>query len=311
MRIMRGLHNVRALSKGCVATIGNFDGVHLGHRGVLSRLVAQGQARGLPAVLVVFEPQPAEFFAGARAPTRLTRFRDKMRVLQTCGIDSVLCLRFDRALSQCDPEAFARRVLIDGLNVRYLMVGDDFRFGRERRGDFALLRHLGEACGFEVEQMPSLLVEGRRVSSTWVRERLWAGDFADVKRLLGRDFGIEGRVAHGEKLGRQLGCPTANIYLRHRPVPLWGVFAVQVSGMRLERTWQGVASVGTRPTVDGQEPVLEVHLLDYHGDLYGSHLRVIFLHKFRDQARYESLDALRRQIEMDISQARHFFKVIK
>lgn len=305
MRLIRGLHNLPA--PGTVATIGNFDGVHLGHRYVIHRLAEVGARMGLPVTVVLFEPQPQEYFRGAAAPARLTCLREKVARLAELPVDRVLVLRFDRRLAQMPAAAFIDRVLVRGLGVKYLVVGDDFRFGRGREGDFALLRRAGKARGFEVVQAPSFTLEGVRVSSTRVREALERGDMETAAEFLGRPYSMCGRVAAGRQRGRDLGFPTANIDPFRRRSPVSGVFAVTVTGVA-ERPWPGVANVGVRPTVAGTRVWLEVHLFDFHGDLYGRQLEVFFRHKLREERRFPSLEVLRAQIQQDAAQARQWLE---
>lgn len=307
MEFIRGLHNLRPRHRGCVATIGNFDGVHLGHQAVIGQLADKAQQLRLPTLVMLFEPQPQEFFRRHSAPARLMRLREKLQALARYRVDRVLCVRFDEKFAALSPEDFIKRILVEGLGVRYLVVGDDFRFGAGRRGDFAMLRRAAERYGFEVAHRHTVTIDGVRVSSTRIRERLAAGDLAGAEKLLGRCYRMCGRVAHGDKLGRTLGIPTANIHL-HRPAsPLRGIFVVEVFGLK-DEPWPGVASVGTRPTVGGTRYLLEVHLLDFAGDLYGAHLSVDFLKKLRDERRFESLEALKERMLADIEEARVFFK---
>ncbi len=288
---------------GCVATIGNFDGVHRGHRAILARLRERAQALALPSCVVIFEPQPREFFSPETAPARLTRLRDKLALFAEEGVDRVLCLAFNRRLRELSAAEFVHTVLVEGLGIKDLEVGDDFRFGCDRAGDFAFLQQAGQAEGFSVAAAATVELDGQRISSTRVREALAAGDFVLAERLLGRPFQIAGRVLHGQKLGRQLGAPTANVQLKRRRVPLTGVYLVstEVDG----RPWPGVANIGVRPSVasDGRAH-LEVHLLDYAGDLYGRRLTVAFHHKLRDEQRFASLEALKTAIAADIAAAR-------
>jgi len=256
----------------------------------------------LPEVAVVFEPQPAEFFAPERTPARLTRLREKLDAMRDCGVDRVLCLRFGLALAAMSPEEFIHRVLVEGLGVRHLAVGDDFRFGANRRGDFDALRRAGEALGFEVERTPTVEFGGERISSTRVRNALLAGDLALAGQLLGRGYAICGRVSVGDRLGRKIGFRTANIHLHRRLSPVKGVFVVRVHGASVSAL-EGVANVGHRPTVDGTRHQLEAHLFDFVGDLYGRHLCVELLHWIRDERRFGSLDALQTQIQQDVNAA--------
>ena len=303
MELVRGLHNLRPHHRGCVATIGNFDGVHAGHQAILKRLKAHAERIGLPGCVVIFEPQPREYFAPNSAPPRLTRLRDKLALLEQQGVDRVLCLAFNRRLRELSADEFIQQVLIDGLGVQHLEVGDDFRFGCDRAGDFELLRASGQRHGFTVESANTVAENGERVSSTRVRQVLAEGDFAQAERLLGRPFSITGRVLHGQKLGRQLGAPTANVQLKRISAPLNGVYrvSVELDGVRQ----LGVANIGTRPTVDGDGRAhLEVHLLDFSGDLYGRRITVVFHEKLRDEQRFDSLQALQDAIKADFATAR-------
>ena len=307
MELIRGFHNITADHAGCVATIGNFDGVHLGHQAVLGQLAEQGAKLGLPVVVILFEPQPQEFFAGeAGAPPRLTRFREKIQTLRRYSVDRVVVLPFNRRLAAMEPEQFVRDLLVDGLGVKYLVVGDDFRFGHQRRGDYASLQAAGERYGFQVASMRSFMIGGERVSSTRIRRALARGDMALAEQLLGRVFRLSGKVVHGDQRGRQLGFPTANIDLHRLTLPVQGVFAVEAFGVEGEPV-AGVANIGVRPTFCGKRPVLEVHLFDFEGDLYGRHVEVEILHKIRSERRFDSLDALVAQIDQDIETARDFF----
>jgi len=306
MELIRGLHNLRPRHRGCVATIGNFDGVHLGHQAVLGRLSEKGAELCLPTAVITFEPQPQEYFAPDRAPARLTRFREKMQALHRFSVDRVLCLRFDRKLATLPAEQFIRQVLIDGLAVRYLVVGDDFRFGERRAGDFAMLQAAGREHGFQVVNMHTFALAGERVSSTRIREALGTGDLDTAEQLLGRPYRLCGRVAHGHKRGRTIGFPTANIQLHRRNAPVTGVYAVEMFGLEGEPV-AGVANVGRRPTVCGEQLLLEVHLFDFDGDLYGRHVQVDLRRKLREEQRFDSFELLRRQIELDVAAARAFF----
>ncbi len=307
MELIRGLHNMRPSHHGCVATIGNFDGVHLGHQAVIGQLAEKADAVGLPAAVITFEPQPREYFLPQFAPPRLTRFREKIEALRRYAVRRVLCLAFNRKLAEMSAEEFIRRILVDGLGVKYLVVGDDFRFGRDREGTFKHLQAAGEQYGFQVVNMHTFSVEGERVSSTRVRLALEQGQLDEAVRLLGRDFRMSGRVAHGEKLGRKLGFPTANIFLHRKAAPLQGIFVVEVYGLDKE-PWPGVASLGTRPTVDGTRTILEVHLFDFDEQIYGRHIQVSFLHKLRDEEKYDSLTALKAQIQKDVDAAQAYFE---
>jgi len=306
MELIRGLHNLRERHHGCVATIGNFDGVHLGHQAVLGQLAEKGAVMGLPTTVITFEPQPQEYFSHGEIPPRLTRFREKLQALRRFSVDRVLCLAFNRRLAEMEPEAFIREVLVDGLGLRYLVVGDDFRFGKGRRGDFAMLQQAGREHGFEVAHMHTFSLDGGRVCSTRIREALQAGNLSLAAQMLGRPYRMSGRVAHGNRLGRTIGFPTANIFLHRKKTPVDGVFAVEMFGIEGEPV-QGVANVGTRPTVDGTRSLLEVHLFDFSAEIYGRHVHVDFLHRIREERRFDSFDALKEQILLDAGQARAFF----
>ncbi len=311
MELIRGLYNLRSRHRGCVATIGNFDGVHLGHQAVLGQLSEQADELGLPLVVITFEPYPQEFFAPAGAsPPRLTRFREKLQVLRRYGVDRLLSLRFDRALSQMSAEAFIQQLLVGGLDVRYLVVGDDFRFGHQRQGDIAMLRTAGDKHGFQVVEMHTFEVDGERVSSTRVREALAVGDLNQAAQLLGRSYRISGRVVQGDQRGRTIGFPTANLHLHRRVTPLRGVYAVEMFGLTedgVEQPLKGVANIGHRPTVDGTRCQLEVHLFDFDRDIYGEYVQVEFISRLRDEKRFESFAALKAQIELDAAAARTLF----
>jgi len=292
------------INRPVALTIGNFDGVHKGHQALLARLAEAARRRSLLASVLTFEPHPREFFAPASAPTRLTSLREKLELLGAYGVDHVHVQRFSRAFAGLPPEDFVRRMLVEALRVRWLLVGDDFRFGAKRAGDTAMIERAGREHGFEVEAMSSVTLDGARISSSAVREALARGELAQARTLLGRPYSISGRVVHGDKLGRALGFATANVQLKHNRPPLAGIFAVRVHGVA-EHPRHGVASLGVRPTVrtDGR-PTLEVHLFEYSGDLYRRHLRVDFVHKIRDEATYPDLDALRAQIARDCDAAR-------
>ncbi|PAU66049.1 riboflavin biosynthesis protein RibF [Pseudomonas sp. PIC25] len=307
MQLVRGLHNLLPQHRGCVATIGNFDGVHRGHQAILKRLRERAAELRLPSCVVIFEPQPREYFAPDSAPARLTRLRDKLELLAAEGVDRVLCLAFNRRLRELSAAEFVHAVLVEGLGVKHLEVGDDFRFGCDRAGDFEFLQQAGAGEGFTVEAAATVELDGERVSSTRVRQALAAGDFVLAERLLGRPYCITGRVLHGQKLGRQLGAPTANVQLKRCRVPLSGVYLVSArvdDGRRL----QGVANIGVRPSVKGDgQAHLEVHLLNFAGDLYGRRLTVAFHHKLRDEQRFASLEALKTAIDADIAAARAYW----
>lgn len=306
MELIRGLQNLQPEHYGCVATIGNFDGVHLGHQAVIGQLAEKGQELGLPTLVMVFEPQPLEVFKGEQAPARLTRFREKLRALARYAVDRLLCIRFSKSFGQMSAESFIKDVLVDGLGVRYLVVGDDFRFGAGRQGDFVMLQHAGERYGFEVANLHSFRVGGERVSSTRIREALAAGNMDDAELLLGRPYRMCGRVAHGDKIGRTLGIPTANIHLHRKVSPVQGIYVVEVFGLKGEPL-QGVASVGNRPTVGGTKPLLEIFIFDFNEDIYGKYLNIDFLHKIRNEKKFTGLEELKQWIEDDIQKAKDWF----
>ena len=305
MRVTRSLPS--AVAAPVALTIGNFDGVHLGHQAMLAELTRAARACGLAACVLTFEPHPREFFAPDQAPVRLTSLREKIELLAARGIDRLHVCRFNYELAQVSAPQFIERVLVAGLGVRWLLVGDDFRFGARRAGNFVTLARAAPRFGFEVKAMDSVALDGERVSSTAVRNALAAGDLARAARLLGRPYSISGRVVRGDGLGRKLGFPTANVQMKHNRAPLSGIFAVEVFGVE-DRVLRGAASLGVRPTVaERGRPVLEVYLLDYEGELYGRHLRVDFLHKFRDEEKYADLAALTRQIALDVENVRAYF----
>jgi len=305
MRVTRG---IPAAAVGPAAlTIGNFDGVHLGHQAMLAELKRAAGRLDMPACVLTFEPHPREFFAPDKAPTRLTSLREKLELLAQYGVERVHVCRFNYSFAQTAPEDFIERIIARGLGARWLLVGDDFRFGARRGGDFAMLKQKALRHGFEVAALASVMLDGERVSSTAVRQALAGGDLARAQRLLGRTYSISGRVTRGDGLGRKLGFPTANVQMKHNRPPLTGIFAVRLHGAAREPL-RGVASLGVRPTVKlGGAPVLEVHALDFDGDLYRNHVRVEFLHRFRDEERYADLATLTRQIALDVENARTYF----
>lgn len=298
MELIRGEHNLRPRHRGCVATIGNFDGVHRGHQAVIGQLLEEAGRRGLPSTLITFEPLPHEFFMGVKAPARLTALRERLQQFARLGVDRVAILRFDATLAGLDAGRFVQRTLVDGLGVSAVIVGDDFRFGKDRAGDFGSLAQAGARLGFDVLRQNTFALGDERVSSTRIREALATGDLDRVRQLLGRSYAISGRVRHGDKRGRTIGFPTANLALPKGTPAISGVFAIEASSAEGLRT-RGVANVGTRPTVDGRIPLLEVHLFDFTGDIYGHHLCVELKRKIRDERRFESLEALKRQIRHD------------
>lgn len=303
MEIIRDRRNLRPRHRGTAATIGNFDGVHVGHQAILSELRKQALMRGVPPVVVTFEPTPREYFAPREAPARLTAFREKYEMLDYHGVAGMLVLRFDAELAALPAERFIEEILVEGLGIEYLVIGDDFRFGKGRAGDFGMLRAAGERHGFDVAATPTQTLGGERVSSTRVRKALADGDLALARELLGRMFRMCGRVTHGDRIGRELGYPTANLYRGPRPLPVHGIFLVRVYGLDGEPLY-GVASVGTRPTIDGKRKLLEVHLFDFAREIYGEFIEVEFLEKLREEERFPDLDALREQIRLDVNEAK-------
>lgn len=293
------------LPSGCVATIGVFDGVHRGHQRILGRVVEEARARGTASLVFTFEPTPREYFARSSPPARLTRFREKFALLAGLGLQWMFCPRFDARLEALGPAEFVDRLLVGTLGVRHLVVGDDFRFARGRAGTIVDLAAAGVQAGFTVEQVGSVVADGERVSSTAVREALARGDMARARQLLGRDYAMTGRVVRGSRLGRQLGMPTANVNLCRRASPVAGIFAVRVrlAGL-VPQPLPGVASVGTRPTVAGVEPLLEVHVFDFDRDLYGRYIQVEFVSRLRDEVKFPDLPSLQRQMHQDAAMAR-------
>lgn len=290
-------------------TIGNFDGIHLGHQAMLARLTSRAASVGAAPTVLTFEPHPREIFTPNSAPTRLTSLREKLEILCALGVAHVHVCRFTKAFAALSAEDFVQRILVDGLRARYVLVGDDFRFGARRAGDFDFLQQAGRQFGFEAEALHTVEAAGQRASSTAVREALAAGDMAMAAQLLGRPYSISGRVVGGDQLGRKIGYPTANIQLKHNRPPLTGIFAVRVQGLA-QPDWPGVASLGTRPTVHANgRPTLEVHLFNFDQSIYRQHLRVEFLHKLRDEAKFPSLEALIAQIDEDARQAREMLNV--
>jgi riboflavin kinase/FMN adenylyltransferase len=309
MQLVRGTHNLRPAHRGCVATIGNFDGVHLGHQAVFAALQARARDMGLPAVVITFEPQPLEYFRPSEAPARLTRLREKLAAIADSGIDRVLLLEFGPHLAALSAEAFIQQVLVDGLDIRHLYVGDDFRFGHGRSGDFGLLQQAGKAHGFGVESLHSVIHLDERVSSTGIRQALAAGDLQRAAHWLGRPYAICGRVAHGNKRGRSIGFPTLNVDLHRRVSPLRGVYAVRLSGLD-DKPLPGVANVGNRPTVTGDDRfLLEVHLFDFDRQVYGAHVAVEFVAHIREERKFASFDELREQIQVDAAKAREILGI--
>jgi riboflavin kinase / FMN adenylyltransferase len=303
MELVRGLHNRKSGHSGCVLTVGNYDGVHLGHQQMIGALQRRAAEFDLPGTVLVFEPSSKEFIDPAGAPPRLTRWREKYLALEALGVERLVTLNFDARVRAMSPQSFVDELIVGALGARHVVVGDDFRYGCQAAGTIETLIESGRVAGFTVEQIPPYQIEGIRVSSTVVRERLERGDFAGAARMLGRGYSMRGRVIRGEQLGRTLGFPTANLRLQRRKPPLWGVAAVFAHGIA-KHALPGVASLGTRPTVGGVEPLLEVNLFDFSGDLYGRAIEVEFVAKLRDEAKFESLAAMTAQMQRDAAQAR-------
>lgn len=306
MHIIRGLYNLSGFSTPCVATIGNYDGVHRGHQVLIEELLKVAEQFNLPPLLITFEPQPNEFFNPNSIAPRLMRLREKAVAVDAIGLKNILFIRFNHQFAEISAQDFIEKILVENLNIKHLIVGDDFRFGKGREGDTSLLKKCGKTHGFSTQVIPAILWNGKRISSTEIRKALNESDLEKAEAMLGRPFGMSGRVAHGDKRGRIIGFPTANIYLHRRAVPISGVYAVKVLGLG-EEVVCGVANVGTRPTVDGTRSLLEVHLFDFDRTIYGVHLYVEFVKKLRDEKKYDSFDELKVQIFKDAEEARCFF----
>ncbi|WP_454781167.1 bifunctional riboflavin kinase/FAD synthetase [Legionella sp. WA2022007384] len=306
MKLLRGIQHFSAFDKGVVATIGNFDGVHLGHQNLIRTLRKKANDLKLPLVLILFEPQPREYFQQEKAPARLSSLREKLDALRACQIDYIYCLKFDSILAQTSAADFVRTYLFSTLNVKYLLIGEDFRFGKNREGDVSLLKKLSSEFACDVNIYSNFCINENRISSTRIRTALQHGELDTASKYLGRPYNICGRVLHGDGRGRQWGIPTANLALHRTSLPLKGVFAVQVR--IANKIIYGVANVGRRPTVDGSKNILEVHLFDFDQSIYGELLQVFFLHKLRDEVKFTSVDALIAQIYDDIAVAKEFLK---
>lgn len=310
MKLLRRVKNITELTTGAAVTIGNFDGVHRGHQALLALLREQASQMQLPMVVLLFEPQPGEYFNREKAPARLYRLREKLSALRKCGVDYVYCLKFDKQLASMSAIDFAEQIIFSQLNTKYLLLGDDFRFGCDRGGDLALLREIGHKKGAIVDACPDFCVDQTRVSSTQIRHALYLGELDLANALLGRQYGLCGRVMHGNGIGRQWGVPTANLSVHRDTLPLSGVFCVHVK-RRGKPLLAGVANVGCRPTIDGSKNVLEVHLFDFDESLYGEMLQVFFSHKLRDEIKFSSVDALMAQIHADVAAARNVHELIE
>lgn len=309
MELIRGIHNIATRHRDCVLTIGNFDGVHLGHQEVLNGLKSRANSLGLASTVMTFEPHPQELFFGQQAPARLSRLREKLRLLEDYGIERLLCVRFDQKFSAMSAEDFIEQLLVNKLGVKFLVVGDDFRFGHDRVGDYKMLVAAGKQYGFEVVSTQSLKLSNSRISSTLIRQKLADGDMAQAQQMLGHPYVISGRVRHGEKKGRTIGFPTANIALERKVSPLHGVYAVEVALDGV--TYSGVANIGQRPTVNGSRMQLEIHLFDFQQDIYGKTIDTHVLHKIRDEFKFDSFEQLKQQIAKDVVEAKAFFSLNK
>jgi riboflavin kinase/FMN adenylyltransferase len=312
MKVFRGLPNAESRAP-CALTIGNFDGVHRGHQALLAHVRGAATKLGLDAAVMTFEPHPREFFANlagdlSRAPTRIANLRDKLQSLQNAGVDRVIVEHFNAHFAALSPQDFVEKVLVQGLHVKWLMVGDDFCYGAKRAGNVAMLIEAGQRYGFQVETLPTVMNQGTRISSSAVRSALVAGDFAHAKELLGHAYAISGHVVHGKKLGRSIGFPTLNLRVAHKRPALSGIFIVQVHGLA-EQPLPGVASIGVRPTIeDSGRVLLETYVFDYDRQCYGAIVRVEFLQKLRDEEKFIDLPTLTEAIERDVGNARAYFK---
>lgn len=303
MEFIRNFVHLKPHHRHCVATIGNFDGVHLGHQVVLNQLKNKAKQLNVSSLVIIFEPQPQEFFSHSIVPARLTRLREKLLALQRDGIDYVLSLRFNEQLAALSAEQFIHSILVDKLAIQHLVVGDDFHFGKERQGNFSTLQSSGQQYGFTVENWQTFIFDGERVSSTRIRNALVNGNFEAAKQLLGRPYTLVGRVSYGQQRGRTIGFPTANIFLHRQISPINGVFAVMMHGVA-DQPLAGVANLGTRPTIDGHHLLLETHLFDFNDSIYGHYVEIEFIAKLRDEQKFASFDQLKQQIALDVQRAK-------
>jgi len=308
MQLIRDIHSNSYDSQEVVATIGNFDGVHLGHQVILSKLLEKSSKLGLPSMLIAFEPSAKEFFRGKKAPARLTNFREKYSLSRDIGIDRFVCLRFNQSLANMPADIFVKTILVDYLHVKHLTVGDNFHFGKNREGDIELLKNSAQKFNFEVEDTASVLIDEARVSSSSVRAFLENGELDATQQLLGRHYSMSGRVIHGDEKGRTIGFPTANIPIKRITSPINGVFAVKISIENGSEKF-GVANIGHRPTVNGTRTQLEVYIFDFAQNIYGKHLKVSFYEKLRNEMKFDSFDALKNQIQQDAENAKTYFKI--
>lgn len=305
MEIIRGLHNVHARHRGSVCSIGNFDGVHVGHANLLRNVQQEAESRSVGSLVITFEPQPREYFQGKLVPARLTRFREKVELIREIGITYLLCLPFDEKLQTTTADSLIDKYLVDALNIQHIVVGRDFRFGKDARGSVQTLRSAAKKYRFTIAQIDPCEFSGAIISSTRVRDSLQSGDFNTTEAMLGRNYFMMGPVVVGNRFGGNIGIPTANIRLQRYRSPLEGIFAVSVEG--LEKEYFGAAYVGTRPTIGGTEPLLEVHIFDLRREIYGERLKVCFLKKFRSDEKFDSIDKLKVQMERDIATIQNWF----
>jgi len=303
MELIRGLHNLKK-QPGCVLTIGNFDGVHLGHQELLIKLVSKSKKMGLPSLVISFSVTPETFFGRPKA--RLSSFRDKHLFLKSLGVDKHLLVRFNKSFSEISAASFINQILVQKIGIKHCFIGDDFRFGKDRLGDFSMLKNASHENNFTIEKINSVLLDGRRVSSSGVRDLLSEGDFISAEKFLGRPFSISGKVAHGEKLGRTIGFPTANISIHRKLSPVLGVYSVLIQ--LKSKTYNGVCNVGKRPTLGGNKTLLEVFIFDFNKEIYGEYVTIIFKQKCREEEKFESFEALQKQIKKDVEKSRLFFQ---
>ena len=303
MELIRGLHNLKK-QPGCILTIGNFDGIHLGHQEILKRLVSKSKKMGLPSLVVSFSVTPETFFGRPKA--RLSSFRDKHLFLESMGVDKHLLIRFNKDFSELSASSFIDQILVEKIGVKHCFIGDDFRFGKGRLGDFSMLKAASHENNYTIEKLNSVLLDGLRVSSSAVRNFLTDGNFTGAEKFLGRPFSISGKVAHGDKLGRTIGFPTANISIHRKLSPILGVYSVLVK--LKSQTYNGVCNVGKRPTLGGKKTLLEVFIFDFNEEIYGEYATVIFKQKCRDEKKFESFDELKKQIKKDVEKSRLFFQ---
>ena len=305
MELIRGLHNLKSLS-GCVLTIGNFDGVHIGHQEILKKLVKKAKELGLPSLVISFSVTPETFFGRPKA--RINNFRDKHLLLESLGVDKHLLIRFNKSFSELRAAEFVNKVLVEKTGVRYCFVGDDFRFGKDREGSFSMLKKMSLEHNFALQKINGVSIGGLRVSSSEIRKMLTKGDFKSAEIFLGRPFSISGKVAHGAQIGRTIGFPTANIGIKRRLSPVLGVYSVHIE--HSSKTYTGVCNVGKRPTLGGTKTLLEVFVFDFDQEIYGENVNVIFRQKCRNEIKFGSFDELKKQIEKDVEKSQGYFKAL-